>query len=228
MRPTLLQTCATAALLFFLGPLSRAQTKPAADVQTAKPVPVPPLKLGTTNPDPQTPPARTLHDSRYGITFEVPAGWSLTRKDGEVSTFNLDARSAPAATQMRAVVNITFNPFPYSTFSSAFFYFSVTPQISDAQCHQQARAQLPRTITTTDINGVTFSHGYDQHGAICTEARDEVYTTFRNNTCYRFDLVINTFCGGDAGAGARDMTQKEMDSILQRMDNILNTVHFDK
>ncbi|HEX7158176.1 MAG TPA: hypothetical protein VF214_04140, partial [Edaphobacter sp.] len=61
---------------------------------------------------------------------------------------------------------------------------------------------------------------------ICTEARDEIYTALRNNTCYRFDLVINTFCGGDV-SGVREISQQELDAVRQRLESILSTVHFD-
>ncbi len=61
---------------------------------------------------PATPPARSFHDSRARITLQVPAGWNLSVKDGEVRTFKLDPRSAPRATQMRALASIAFNPYP--------------------------------------------------------------------------------------------------------------------
>src|SRR5215831_12752317 len=64
----------------------------------------------------------TFHDSRSGVTFQVPAAWNLSRRDGEVSTFREDVRSPLKSTQFRAVANITFNPFPESTFSGAYFY----------------------------------------------------------------------------------------------------------
>jgi hypothetical protein len=151
----------------------------------------------------------------------------------EVSTFRFDARTATRATQLRAVATITFNPHPYSTFSGALFYFSVTPRATPAQCtaqagpkpSAQASAQPVRT-TTTQIGGIPFTHGYDEHGVICTEARDEIYTTSRNNACYRFDLVINTFCGGDV-SGVQDISPRELDSVRHRMQTILDSVHFD-
>src|SRR5579859_141306 len=89
-------------------------------------------------PEPPTPAARPFHDSRSGVSFQVPAGWDLNRKDRQVSTFNLDARSTIKSTQLRAVANITFNPFPLSTFSGAYFYVSFTPRLSATACARQA------------------------------------------------------------------------------------------
>jgi hypothetical protein len=177
--------------------------------------------------EPTSPAAQTFHDTRHGISFQIPVAWNLSRKDADLSTFNLDARTAPKNAQLRAVADIAFNPYPRSTFTGAFFYFSVTPKTTPAACAQQASAQAPRTVTTAQIGGIPFAHGYDAHGGICTESRDEIYTAQRNNACYRFDLIINTFCGGDAGAGAKDITPRELESIRRRMQAILDSVRFD-
>jgi hypothetical protein len=176
--------------------------------------------------DPSTPPASVFRDTRYGVNFKVPAGWTLTRHDAEVSTFALDVRTAPASTQMRGLATIAFNPHPASTFSGALFYFSVTPHSTESQCHDQASAQAPRTVDTAQIAGTSFTHGYDEHGTICTEARDEIYTALRNNACYRFDLVINTFCGGEV-SGVRNITPAELNAVFNRLQAILATVGFD-
>lgn len=193
--------------------------------------PVPPMLQPLASapapaPEPTTPPARTFHDSQYGVSFVVPAAWDVTRKDSDVSTFNLDARSAVRATKMRAVATINFNPYPLATFSGALFYFSVTPHITPEQCSSQATAKSPRNVSTAQIGGLSFTHGHDEHGVICTEARDEIYTASRNDACYRFDLVINTYCGGDV-SGVKDITPDELESVRSRMRAILDSVHFD-
>jgi hypothetical protein len=218
MRLAAILSCITLALLSIA---VSAQTAPTP----GKPEAVPPLlQPHAPAPEPTTPPAHPFHDNLYGITFTVPAAWNLTRKDAEVSTFALDARSAPRSAQMRAVANITFNPHPYSTFSGAFFYFSVTPRTSPAPCAFQASARTPNT---QQIGGIPFTHGHDEHGGICIESRDEIYTTPRNGACYRFDAVINTFCGGDV-SGVKDITPGELDAVRQRMQTILDSVHFDQ
>ncbi|WP_213803481.1 hypothetical protein [Granulicella sp. dw_53] len=178
-------------------------------------------------PEPTTPPARSYHDPRSGVTIQVPAGWNLSLKDGETSTFRLDARSAPHSTQMRALVSIAFNPYPESTFSGAFFYLSLNPHLSAPDCARQATVRAPQTASTTQIASVPFSHGYDEHGGICTEARDEIYTALHRGTCYRFDLIVNSFCGGDV-SGVRDMTPAQLEAVRHRLEAILATVQFDK
>jgi hypothetical protein len=222
MRLTTILSC-TIAALSVLTTAASAQTGPTPGVRE----PVPPmLRSHPPAPEPTTPPAHSFHDSRYGVTFTIPAAWNLNRRDSEVSTFRLDAPTATRATQLRAVATISFNPHPYSTFSGALFYFSVTPHATPAQCNAQASAQAPRTVTTTPIAGIPFTHGYDEHGTICTESRDEIYTTPRNNACYRFDVVINTFCGGDV-SGVQDITPHELDAVRHRMQTILDSIEFD-
>jgi len=245
MIPRLLPSCVTLVLLTTLASIAPAQARAHVQLVSSTtqpksaPVPTPvPLVLRPATPalaaaadptvaaEPATPAARTFHDTTYGVSFRVPAAWNLSRKDADVSTFNLDARSAVRSTQMRAVAAINFNPHPTSTFSGALFYFSVTPHATPAQCSSQATVHTLHTVTTAQIGGLPFTHGYDEHGGICTEARDEIYTASRNNACYRFDLVINTFCGGDV-SGVREISPRELDSVRSRLEAILDSVHFD-
>lgn len=172
------------------------------------------------------PPPRHIHDSRYGVTFDLPAGWNVTERDGDVSTFALDARTAAGNARMRQVAQLAFNPFPASTFAGALFYFSVTPHATEHSCAAQASAQVPRLPSNADIGGLTFAHGYDEHGAICTEARDEIYTALRRGACLRFDLVLNTFCGGDV-SGVRSMSPAQIETVRKRLEAVLTTVRFD-
>ena len=214
---------AVVALLTALPALAQYTPHPTP----GKPEAVPPLLQGKPPaPEPNTPPARPYHDSRYGVSFTIPPAWNITHRDGEVSTFNLDARNAAHTAQLRAVATISFNPHPYSTFSGALFYFSVTPHVTANQCAAQASARAPHTVGTIQIAGIPFAHGYDEHGSICTESRDDIYTTERNDACYRFDAVINNFCGGDV-SGVQDITERELDDVRKRMQSILNTVRFD-
>jgi hypothetical protein len=113
---------------FFAGPLFAQQPG------KIRPVPLVPLSA----PDPASPPASTFHDTRYGVSFQSPVGWTLTRRDSEVSTFVNDTHPLSTSTRMRAVSSIAFNPHPTSTFSGALFYFSVTPRANEHDCRQQA------------------------------------------------------------------------------------------
>ncbi|WP_051978406.1 hypothetical protein [Edaphobacter aggregans] len=224
LRPVLCRAAAVISAVLFLAVHLTAQTPSVAPAKPRLPLLGVPSNIPV--PDPTTPAASAFHDQRYGVSFKVPAGWTLTRHDAEVSTFAFDVRTAPMSGIMRGVATIAFNPHPTSTFSGALFYFSVTPRTTEALCRTQASAQAPRSVTTAQIAGTPFTHGYDEHGTICTEARDEIYTAYRNSSCYRFDLVINTFCGGDV-SGVRDITPAELNAVRHRLESILSTVTFD-
>ena len=62
-------------------------------------------------PEPTTPPARTVRDTRDQLSFHLPPGWNFSRQDGEFSTFGLDARTALEQTQMHGVAGSTSIPF---------------------------------------------------------------------------------------------------------------------
>jgi hypothetical protein len=183
---------------------------------------------------PVAPPAEAepqpFKDPHFGVRFDVPPGWSVTRKDGLVSTFHEDARTASPKARVRGVASLDFNPYPYSTLSGALFYYSVEPHTSDAECAKQA--SVPRDgnepafpTDVQDIGGMQFTHGHDEHGEICVEARDEVYTAYRKGSCYRFDMEINTFCS--ISSGAQEITDRQLRSVNQQMADILSTVKLD-
>jgi hypothetical protein len=170
---------------------------------------------------------RSFHDTAYRISFDYPADWNFTRRDHEISTFRLDARSASRTTLLRAVVSMPENPFPDSTFSGAYLYFSVTPHRNDAACARQAAPAVKgRRGGVSEIAGISFAHGHDEQRAICIVQRDEIYTTLRRGACYRFDLAINNFCGREV-TGVRDITPQELDAVRSRLEAILATVRFD-
>jgi hypothetical protein len=217
-------------LLALALPLSAAVAQKPKASQATKPIPVPDsAPVGAAE--------QAFQDKHYKVSFRTPPGWEVAHKDGQVSTFHLDARSAPPQTQLRGVAMIDFNPFPYSTLAGAIFYFSVEPKTTDEECSLQAtgpKAEIAASAEETqsktksvrkdvqDIAGMAFAHGHDEHGDMCVEARDEVYTTWRKHSCYRFDLAMNTFC--PEASGAQPITAKQIHDVNQRLTGILSTV----
>jgi hypothetical protein len=192
--------------------------------QIASNTSAPTLVPAPTSTSTSTTPHTTFHDPSYKISFDYPADWSFSKRDGEISTFHLEARSAPHTTRLRAVAAIPENPYPASTFSGAHLYLSVTPRATEASCASQAAPAAKPAISR--IAGVPFAHGHDEQRHICITDRDEIYTTYRKGACYRFDLAINNFCGGEVSS-VKDITQKELDDVRNRMEAILATVRFD-
>jgi hypothetical protein len=205
----------------------------------SKPIPVPESEPADASPQP-------FIDKQYKVRFTVPRGWEIARKDYQVSTFHLDARSAPPNAKLRGLAMLDFNPYARSTLAGALFYFSVEKNTTDVECSTQATqpsggannpadfasASPASTETSTpanhkdtqDVAGITFAHGHDEHGQICIEARDEVYTSWHKHSCYRFDLAMNTFCA--ESSGAQPISPEQIRAVDQRMADILSTVTF--
>jgi hypothetical protein len=203
-----------------------AQT-PEPKPQVPKVVPVPPLHRGASAQEPNDPPPQDVTDARDHLSFHLPAAWNLSREDGEISSFHLDARTAPRKSQLRMVASLAFNPYPQSTFEGALFYVSSTPNISAAACAMQTATKPFQVLPPATIDDVKFARGKDEHGKICTEARDVAYTALRHGSCLRFDLAINSFCGGEV-SGAQDLSATQLGALYQRLETILVTVHFTK
>ena len=195
-----------------------------------QPVPVPTPKSlpasSNTVPDPANPAPQNFVDPRLQLSFHLASGWVLSLRDHEVSTFHLDARTAPPTTRLKAVASIAFNPFPLSTFSGAFFYLSVTPKSSESACTAQAHGGVERPLNSLPVAKIPFSRGLDEHGQLCTEHRNVTYTAMHREDCVRFDLTVNTFCGGDV-SGVQELTDVQLAKVFERMEHILATVQFD-
>ncbi len=165
-------------------------------------------------------------DAKYGVHFSVPPGWKVSTKDREVSTFRLDARSATRNTKLRAVASLEFNPYPESVLSGALLYYSVENHSNDEACAAEtsaARGSAGKDVQ--GIGGMNFAHGHEEHGGICVEGRDEVYTAYRKGSCYRFDLTVHTFCS--ISSGAKELTIAQMRSLEERLTGILSSVNLD-
>ncbi len=213
------------ATLIALCPLCLRGQSAEPPMQVPKIVPVPPLHPTAPAKEPSDPPARDVRDMADHLMFHLPAGWNLTRQDGQVSSFHLDARTAPPKSRLHFVASLAFNPYPFSTFSGAIFYVSSTSGISSAACAAETTTKPFEALPGASIDSETFARGKDEHGQICTEARDVAYTAMRRNSCLRFDLAINSFCGGDV-SGAEDLTAAQLQAIYTRLTTVLDSVHF--
>ncbi len=183
---------------------------------------------GITEPDePEhpTPAATDFHDAKYRLGFHVPAGWNFVRKDGALSNFGVDVRTTNRQLDVRGVASLNYNPYPVSTFSSATFYYSVVPRATAAVCAAQATTSHLKPRPDVHVAGIAFKHGKDEHGAVCTESRDEVFTAMQGKSCLRFDLVVNTFCA--QSSGAMEISGSQLSDIDTRLANILGSLKID-
>jgi hypothetical protein len=216
---------AFALALTLPAPVLAAQQSSEPPMRVPNVVPVPPLHPTVPGKEPTSPAARDVRDPLDHLTFHLPPGWNLTRKDGEVSSFHLDARTAPRKAKLHLVASLAFNPYPASTFAGALFYVSATPALSAGACAAQTVTKPSEPLPPSTIDGQTFARGKDEHGHICTESRDVAYTSLRHNSCLRFDLAINSFCGGEV-SGAEDLTEDQLQAIYTRLIRVVDSIHF--
>ena len=216
-----MRTSVAAVLLLSSLPLMQCakQAKPK-DSQSLKGFTVP------DEPADLQPAASTFRDPNYKLSYKVPAGWDTERKDGILSTLAKDVRSSRAGMQVRGVSAINYNPYPPTTFSGATFYYSVMPKATAQSCAALATTGHLKAKPDVTVNGLTFRHGHDQHGGMCTESRNEVFTTLSRNTCLRFDLVVNTFC--QQSSGAMELNAQQLGDVNARLANILGSIHIDR
>jgi hypothetical protein len=194
---------------------------------SAAPRKLPELK-GLTVPDEPTnpqPAALDFHDPKYKLSMHIPAGWNFEKKDGALSDFAKEVRSAPRGLDVRGVASINYNPYPPTTFAGATFYYSVMPKSDSVTCAAMATAGKLKPQKDVVVAGKPFKHGQDSYGTICTEARDEVYTALQGKSCLRFDLVINTFC--HASSGALEISPKQINDIDGRMAKMLDSIRLE-
>lgn len=170
------------------------------------------------------PAATDFRDAKYKVTFHIPAGWSFERKDGVLSNYGVEMHPARRP-DVRGVAAINFNPWPPTTFAGAIFYYSVVSHADTQACESQASTGRVKPLPPTQIAGVAFHHGHEQHGTVCTEARDEVFTAMRGQACLRFDLVVNTFCSETSGA--MDINPDQLKDVDRRLAGILGSVRID-
>lgn len=182
------------------------------------------LKGFTVPADPENPEpaARNVSDPKYKVSFRVPAGWNFEKKDGLLSNFGVETRTARARSDVRGVAEINFNPWPPTTFAGALFYYSVIPRATSAMCAAQTKTKGIKPLPDAEVGGISFHHGRDQHGTVCTEARDEAFTAMRSGACLRFDLVINTFCSQTSGAV--EISPDQLKDVQTRLAGILGSV----
>ncbi len=171
------------------------------------------------------PAATDFRDDTYKLSFHVPAGWNFEKHDGVLSNFGVDVRTARRRQEVRGVAALNFNPWPVTTFSGAAFYYSVMPRSDAASCAAQATGGPMKPQKDVRIGGAPFKHGQDRHGVICTESRDEVFTSLQGKSCLRFDLVVNTFCAETSGA--MEMNATQLGDMDTRLATILGSIRID-
>ncbi len=106
-----------------------------------------------------------FHDAKYGVRLRCRRGGASAARTTEVSTFRLSTRGRRRSERRCARwLRSRFNPFPLSTFSGAWFYFSVQPHRTTGGLCGAGGASAEGAGEVEKIGGMDLWHGHDEHG----------------------------------------------------------------
>jgi hypothetical protein len=170
-----------------------------------------------------TPSSAQFTDAQHGVTFTYPANWSMSTANqfylGSVFLQNADLRGVVAWKPRQGGTKAS------TTLAGAQFTYALRKGATPAAC------MLPRNdedttgphVDRVQIRGIRYAHSRAEDAAMCHHEKDSIYATYRNNTCYLFDLSVHTLCPGVVD-GMREATKQELSDMDAQLLNILKTV----
>jgi hypothetical protein len=66
-------------------------------------------------------------------------------------------------------------------------------------------------------------HAQTGDAGMCHQVQEELYATYRNQTCYLFDLAVHTICPG-VEDNNRALTGSELAQIQSSLEKVLSSV----
>lgn len=160
----------------------------------------------------------TVHDKdRFGVSFRYPASWSPHPLEG----FYLAQPESLAGPAVAAVSR--GSGYSGTDFSGAQFEYSVRLDGSELDC-----SHINRDLGKSEpqvIRGIRYSHLHTDDAAMMHQRSDDLYSVYRNGSCFVFDLAFLT-SGFGARDGVRRMTDAETRSVLHQLQEILASVEF--
>ncbi|HYK38282.1 hypothetical protein [Alloacidobacterium sp.] len=160
-----------------------------------------------------------------GVTFRYPAIWNFSTENEFYSPSSITApyRSPQAVVFFKDAGE--FNPYPETTLNGAEFVYAQDKAATAEICP----ALTPRgdanahSLEPTTINGIKYKHVQLESAGMCHQIREDVYATYRNQTCYLFDLAIHTICSG-VKDNTRDITPDELSQVHASLEKILSSI----
>jgi hypothetical protein len=170
----------------------------------------------------------SFSDPFTGVRFHYPANWRLGSQNSELYLSpNLvhvaDALSLiPEKAEIRGVVVWEPANRPKTTLAGLQFLYAIDKTASAGACTKEEDT-MGTAADTLIVKGMTFRHSHAEDAAMCHHVREDMYATYRNNACYRFDLSVRTICPGVVD-GMRDATSTELAGAQAKLMAILQTV----
>ena len=174
------------------------------------------------------PSARTVTRPPLPHLLPLPADWNFTRRDGEVSTFRLDARSAPrsANSAPSPAMPSTHSPPPPSPEPRLLQRHSrASPPPPALRRPRPPSPHRPRHHPAKTRSRRPLHPRLRRAGRHLHRSRDEIYTTFRTAPATASTSPSTTSAA--AKSAASKTSPRPNRPVRNRQESILNTIRFD-
>lgn len=170
-----------------------------------------------------TPSLMQFTDSSYGITFRYPAKWNFSPSSGFYATTSITSTDNPARGIAFVKASEGFNPYPDTNFDGAEFVYANRKASSTAQCSASLHGNGEKILAAKTIGSINYVHAQASDAGMCHQTQEDLYATYRNQTCYLFDLAVHTICPG-VKDNTRALTSSELAQIQSSLEKILSSV----
>jgi hypothetical protein len=203
---------AAMAVALFAAMAAQAQTKPAQTAQTKLPGPL------THWADPAT-----------GVSLDYPTVWKRTKgsEDYCPAVAFEQSRGVPehaVPVRFAAVFSPESNVYAQTTLESLAFLFGTMPHSTPAACRQFVGDMAGAPQNNLTIGGVPYAHSSAGECGLSHSITAEIYTTFRNGSCYVFEEDFDESTGRLGEDGTRELTAAERRALRRHLHGILQSV----
>lgn len=177
----------------------------------------------------QSVPLNTFHDPAHGVTFRYPAAW-VSGVAFYLSSVIQYPRPEGGLKPPLAIVGFTVKdtPGPYqgTDLTGVQFVYNVVPDRDAAACARRVADVSNRGVTRTILNGIAYTHYSGADAGLGHGAQREVYSTFREGSCYLFEEAIMTEDVAGAGGQPRALTPAQHRELRRQLDSVMLSVRY--
>lgn len=170
-----------------------------------------------------TPSLMQFTDPSSGVAFRYPAKWNFSANSGFYATTSITSADNPARGVVFVKDSEGFNPYPNTNFDGAEFVYTNRKTASTAECSASLHGNGDKVLATKTIGNINYVHAQASDAGMCHQTQEDLYATYRNQTCYLFDLAIHTICPG-VKDNTRAITSSELAEVHASLEKILSSV----
>lgn len=170
-----------------------------------------------------SPSSMQFSDPDYGVTFRYSPKWNFSANSGFYATTSITSADNPARGAVFVKDSEGFNPYPNTNFDGAEFVYTNRKTASIAECSALLHGNGDKVLATKTIGHINYVHAHASDAGMCHQTQEDLYATYRNQTCYLFDLAVHTICPG-VKDNTRALTSSELVEVHASLEKILSSV----